>query len=198
MPFELPSWLLNDFTMGVAASLIYLKQWRQKQVDVVSPEAFFYPLDRIHRWNLAYGKQGMTQYQCVLPRASLPDSARRVMEIVTAKGGVSFLCVMKDCGAEGRGMLSFPMPGMSIALDIPLRDDTQELVDALNEQVLAEGGRIYLAKDGLSRPEHVQAMEPRFGRWLQVRDKWDPERRLRSAQSVRLLGDSVTPGGGGS
>ena len=191
LPFELPSWLLNDFTMRLAATLIYRKQWRSKQVDLVDPETFFYPLDAVRHWNLAYGKQGVTQYQCVLPRDSLPGAARRFMHIVTARGGVSFLCVMKDCGEEGRGTLSFPMTGFSIALDMPLRDDTQALVDALNEQVLADGGRIYLAKDGLSRPEHFQAMEQRLGRWLQVRDAWDPERRLRSAQSVRLLGDPV-------
>jgi len=196
VPFQLPSWLINDFTMSVAASLIYLKQWRRKQVDLVSAETFFYPLDRIRQWNLAYGNRGMTQYQCVLPREGLPDSARRFMEIVTARRGVSFLCVMKDCGAEGRGTLSFPMPGMSIALDMPLREHTQDLVDALNEQVLADGGRIYLAKDSLSRPEHFQAMDKRLGRWLQVRDSWDPDRRLRSAQSVRLLDDPVTAGGG--
>lgn len=189
LPMELPSWLLNDFTMRLAAALIFHKQWRRVQTDVVGPETFFYPLDAVRQWNLAYGKAGVTQYQCVLPRASLPGAAHRFMDLVTASGGASFLCVMKDCGAQGRGLLSFPMPGFSIALDIPMRPETQTLIDALNTQVLADGGRIYLAKDGLSRPEHFQAMETRLGRWLQVRDAWDPHRRLRSAQSVRLLGD---------
>ena len=99
------------------------------------------------------------------------------------------LCVIKDCGPEGEGLLSFPMPGISIALDIPVRDDTQALVDALNEQVIAEGGRVYLAKDRFTRPEHYRAMEPRLAAFLAERRRWDPEGRLRSAQSVRLLGD---------
>jgi FAD/FMN-containing dehydrogenase len=99
------------------------------------------------------------------------------------------LCVIKDCGAEGEGLLSFPKPGISIALDIPVRDDTQALVDALNEQVIAEGGRVYLAKDRFTRAEHYRAMEPRLEAFLAERRRWDPERRLRSAQSVRLLGD---------
>ena len=99
------------------------------------------------------------------------------------------LCVIKDCGAEGEGLLSFPKPGISIALDIPVRDGTQGLVDALNEAVLAEGGRVYLAKDQFTRPEHFRAMEPRLPEWTRIRRAWDPEGRLRSAQSVRILGD---------
>ena len=100
------------------------------------------------------------------------------------------LCVIKDCGAEGEGLLSFPRPGISIALDIPVRDGTQALVDALNELVIAEGGRVYLAKDAFTRAEHFRAMEPRLAAWTAVRRRWDPEGRIRSAQSVRLFGDA--------
>ena len=78
---------------------------------------------------------------------------------------------------------------MSIALDIAVRDDTQQLVDALNEQVIKEGGRIYLAKDALTRADHFKAMETRLPRFNEIRQKWDPEFLFRSAQSVRLLGD---------
>jgi decaprenylphospho-beta-D-ribofuranose 2-oxidase len=84
--------------------------------------------------------------------------------VLTSRGGASFLCVIKDCGAEGQGMLSFLRPGISIALDMPVRDDTQALVDTLNEQVIAEGGRIYLAKDAFTGREHYAAMDPRLER----------------------------------
>jgi FAD/FMN-containing dehydrogenase len=86
-------------------------------------------------------------------------------------------------------MLSFLRPGISIAVDVPVRDDTQALVDALNEQVIAEGGRIYLAKDSFTRREHYAAMDPRLPAFNAVRDRWDPQRTIRSAQSVRVLGD---------
>jgi FAD/FMN-containing dehydrogenase len=86
-------------------------------------------------------------------------------------------------------MLSFPKPGISVALDIPIRDDTQRVVDALNERVIEEDGRIYLAKDAFTRAEHFRRMEPRLEAFLAVRERWDPERRIRSAQSVRLFGD---------
>ena len=67
---------------------------------------------------------------------------------------------------------------------------TQDLVNALNELVVAEGGRVYLAKDVLTRADHYRAMEPRLEAFLAVRRKWDSAGRLRSAQSVRLLGDA--------
>jgi FAD/FMN-containing dehydrogenase len=69
--------------------------------------------------------------------------------------------------------------------------DTQRTVDSLNEFVIATGGRMYLTKDRFTRPEHFRAMEPRLPAFLALREKWDPHRRLRSAQSVRLFGDRV-------
>ena len=56
--------------------------------------------------------------------------------------------------------------------------------------MIEAGGRIYLTKDSLTRREHFAAMEPRLARFDEVRRKWDPECRLKSAQSIRLLGDA--------
>jgi FAD/FMN-containing dehydrogenase len=79
---------------------------------------------------------------------------------------------------------------MSIAMDFPIHPQrTQVLVDRLNELVIADGGRIYLAKDTFTRPEHFRAMEPRLEAFNALRRRWDPEAKIRSAQSVRLLGD---------
>ncbi|MGB1016910.1 MAG: FAD-binding oxidoreductase, partial [Nannocystaceae bacterium] len=111
------------------------------------------------------------------------------LELLTSKGGASFLCVIKDTGGEGQGLLSFPKPGITIALDIAVRDTTQALVDSLNELVISLGGRIYLAKDGFTRAEHYRAMEPRLDEFLTIRRRFDPELKFRSAQSVRVLGD---------
>jgi FAD/FMN-containing dehydrogenase len=149
-------------------------------------------LDAIDRWNLIYGRRGLTQYQCVLPHADDAGPARRFLERFAAEGGTAFLCVIKDCGPEGKGMLSFPRPGISIAVDFPIhKTRTQSLVDRLNELVIREGGRIYLTKDAFTRPEHFRAMESRLDAFNAVRRKWDPDGKLRSAQSVRLLGDSA-------
>jgi FAD/FMN-containing dehydrogenase len=189
IPFDLPNWVLNKWTIRAFNAAIFHGH-SFPRARVLHPEHFWYPLDKILEWNRIYGSRGFTQYQCVLPDTAGPSAARRFLEVLTREGGAdSFLTVIKDCSSEGKGMLSFPRPGISIALDIAVRPTTQRIVDRLNEAVIAEGGRIYLAKDSFTRPEHFRAMEPRLGKWSAVRRRWDPELRIRSAQSVRVLGD---------
>jgi FAD/FMN-containing dehydrogenase len=167
---------------------LYFRRHPRRRAGLVHPERFFHPLDAIRRWNRLYGRRGFTQHQCVLPEHERPGATRRLLEELTRRGGASFLCVIKDCGPEGEGLLSFPRPGISIAVDLPVRPGLQEVVDALNERVLAEGGRIYLAKDGYTRREHFAAMErDRLPAFREARRAWDPAGRLRSAQSLRLL-----------
>ncbi len=189
-PFELPSWALNRWTARAFNELYYRKHWRAHTRGVVHPDAFFYPLDAIHHWNRAYGRRGFTQYQCVLPESAGLEAPAEFLEILTRTGCASPLCVIKDCGAQGRGLLSFPFPGTSIAVDLPVRDNTQAVVDSLNEFVIAKGGRMYLTKDSFTRPEHFRAMEPRLDAFLEARKRFDPDRRLKSAQSVRLFHDT--------
>ena len=116
---------------------------------------------------------------------------RRLFEIIRRRGATPYLVVVKDLGAEGRGRLSFPMPGVTFNIDLPIDRGTQALVDALNDLVAAEGGRIYLAKDAFTRADHYRAMDPRVDAFNAVRRAWDPDRRIRSALSVRLLGDAA-------
>jgi len=186
VPFVFPNGVLGEHTVRAFNALYY--RMPRPHRHVVPPQSFLYPLDVLGDWHRMYGPRGFTQYQCVLPASGGHGAARRFLELVARGGGASFLCVIKDCGPEGDGILSFPRPGTSIALDLAVRDDTQALIDQMNECVISEGGRIYLAKDAMTRPEHFRAMEPRLSRFLDIRRAWDPDGRIRSAQSVRLFG----------
>ena len=180
VPFAFPRVALCRASMKAFNLLYFWKHLPRLKRRIVSPQAFFYPLDVLDDWNLIYGKRGFTQYQCVLPQAADNGPARRFLERFVSTGGIGFLCVIKDCGQEGRGMLSFPRPGISIALDFPIdRTKTPLLVNRLNELVLAEGGRVYLTKDTFTLAEHFRAMEPRLEAFNRVRRTWDPEGRLR-------------------
>ncbi len=189
VPCEPPEWLLNRASIGLFNAVRYGLHGGGTRRGVESPYSFFYPLDRIANWNRLYGRRGFTQYQCVVPESHGLDGVRQVLDLIARRRAPVFLCVIKNCGDEGRGLLSFPLRGMSIAIDLPVGDGIQELIDALNELLIDLGGRIYLAKDAFTRPEHFRAMEPRLDGWMVVRRRWDPERRFRSAQSVRILGD---------
>ena len=192
VPWMAPNWALNWWTARIFNALYYWKQIPRRTWGLTTPDQFFYPLDAIHHWNRLYGRRGFTQYQCVLPETDAPRAARQFLEILTHHGGASPLCVIKDCGPQGRGLLSFPFRGISIAVDLWLDDRTQALVDRLNDFVVEAGGRIYLTKDTLTRPDHFAAMYgARLEAFQAVRHRHDPDRRFRSAQSVRVLGDPV-------
>ncbi|MCG8457763.1 MAG: FAD-binding oxidoreductase [Holophagales bacterium] len=184
MPVEMPSFLLNRHTVGLFNQLIYGRHPRRRTRRVVHPDTFFHPLDTVRHWNRGYGRRGFTQYQCVVPGR---DGVFRVLERLTHLGAASFLCVIKDCGEEGSGLLSFPKRGTSIAVDLPIRRDTARVVAELNTQVIEEGGRIYLAKDTFTTAEHFEAMEgERLEAFRAVRRQYDPEARITSLQAERL------------
>ena len=187
LPVDFPEMALSPHTVRAFNALTYQRYSASRDGGIVHPYTYFYPLDWIAHWTRMYGRRGFTQYQCVLPHAAGREPVRDCFDLLTRSGG-AFLGVIKDCGPEGVGTLSFPMHGISLALDIPMRDATQRLIDGMNELVISAGGRIYLAKDALTRPEHFRAMEPRLDEFLAVRRQYDPDRRIRSAQSVRLFG----------
>jgi FAD/FMN-containing dehydrogenase len=193
VPGDAPEWLLSPGAMRAFNGLYYwLKAGRRRGTDgphrsVVSYESFFYPLDMITDWNRLYGRRGFLQFQCVVPRAAGLAAMRELLERIARAGAASFLAVIKDCGPAGPAPLSFPMEGVTLGLDLPHRGPaTVELVHTLNAVVIAAGGRIYLAKDAVTRPEDFARMMPRLPEWRAVRDHWDPAHRFRSAQSVRL------------
>ena len=147
---------------------------------------FLYPLDSIRQWNRIYGRSGFYQFQCVLPDASAPQGLRRMLEEISATGRASFLAVLKTLGGEGRGYLSFPVRGYTLALDFPRRPGVEELLARLERLTLEHGGRIYLAKDAVLSPEGFRRMYPRLPEYQAVLDRIDPERRLNSDMARRL------------
>lgn len=189
MPLTLPSGLLNRFTIGIFNELVFRSHWKKKKTAVVDPDGYFYPLDSIQHWNRGYGEAGVTQHQSVIPVESGPVGIRAMLETLAQTGTASFLTVVKDCGLEGDGVLSFPKPGMSLALDLPIKKNTQEVIDRLNRTVIEHGGRVYLTKDGFTRADDFRQMEPRLSQFLELRKKYDPSAALRSGQSERLFGD---------
>lgn len=189
VPFTLPSGIMNRTTIRLMNRFYHWLHGPRPTDRVVHPGSFFWQLDLATDWYRGYGRRGFTQYQCVLPRD--PELFDAFLDRFRALGGCSFVTVLKDCGEPGEGLLSFPKPGTTIAVDIPIRsvEATRRLVHQLNELVIANGGRVYLAKDALTSPEHFRQMYPRWEAFQAVRDEWDPDRRLASAQSVRLFGD---------
>jgi decaprenylphospho-beta-D-ribofuranose 2-oxidase len=156
---------------------------RRDEIARIAP--FFHPLDAVDGWNALYGRRGVIQYQFVVPFGA-ERVVRSVLERLVARGVLSFLGVLKRFG-PGRGMLSFPIEGWTLAIDIPAgQDGLHALLRRADEDVAAAGGRIYLAKDSRADRATVDAMYPDLGRWADIRDRLDPTGVWRSDLSRRL------------
>ena len=189
-PFDGPQWLLSPLLMRAFNAVYYRIQSRRTGGRFVPYDAFFYPLDTVKDWNRLYGRSGFLQYQCVVPRAAGGPVLSELLERVSRAGATSFLAVIKDCGPESDAYLSFPLEGTTLAMDLPYRGPaTEALVHELDGTVVRAGGRIYLAKDAVTRRDDFERMVPRLPQWQRVRVRWDPEHRFGSALSARLLGD---------
>lgn len=183
-PINLPSWVLNTFTVKLFNFLYYGKNFKKEINNIVSYEPFFYPLDAILNWNRGYGKKGFIQYQFVLPlkaKQGLIDILNRISD----KGMGSFLAVLKVFGKQ-ESMISFPTEGYTLALDFPVRDGLFEFLDELDGIVLKYGGRLYMSKDARMKPEVLKAGYPRLNEFINIIKQYNPTGKIRSAQSDRL------------
>jgi len=186
VPFSFPSFALNRHVVSAFNTGYYHRVPAAGRARRVHVERFLFPLDAIHRWNLMYGTRGFYQFQAVVPFAEGRRAIRELLERVVRSRGASFLAVLKSMNAHGRGLISFPMPGFSLAIDLPRRADTHRLVERLGDIALRYGGRSYLAKDACLTPAQFRAMYPGAERFRAVRDRVDPAGVMQSDMSRRL------------
>ena len=185
VPFTLPNFTLSRPAMR-AFNEVYFRS-HPTRTFVSDCRSYFYPLDSIRDWNRAYGRRGVLQYQCLFPTPNARSGLVQVLETLANSGSGAFLSVLKSMGPASGGLLSFPYPGQTLALDLPFTGTAaRELVARLDAIVLQHGGRVYLAKDACLSPESFCDMYPDADRFREIRNRVDPGRRFSSSLARRL------------
>ena len=181
IPFYFPNFTLNYFTISVFNELYYNKQTSKENNNIVHYDGFFYPLDSLNNWNRIYGKNGFTQYQFVIPFNNGREGLTKIMKEITNSGCGSFLAVLKTFGKKDdfSSSLSFPDEGYTLALDFKISPKVFDLLNRLDEIVLAYNGKLYLTKDARMSAEMFKKTYPNFSH---------DSKKFISIQMERLLG----------
>ena len=165
VPFTPPVSLVNRLSLRLFNSFYFRKPLPRERPQKVPFGPFFYPLDGIRDWNRMYGPRGFLQFQCVLPPGPSRAAMEEILGRISSAGKGSFLAVLKRFGdITSPGLLSFPRPGITLALDFPndgIR--TLELLDSLDEITRASGGAVNPSKDARMAAGSFQAFFPRWG-----------------------------------
>ncbi len=184
VPVTPPGFVLNRYTVS-AFNEVYFRSQKPGH-SLVSFDPFFYPLDAVLEWNRLYGRRGFLQYQCVFPKAASAEGVRKLLARISQAGIGSFLAVLKLMGRKGLGVLSFPMEGYTLAIDLPLRAGTFRMLDDLDAIVEDHSGRLYLAKDAHMRPSTLRTGYQGIGEFADLRHKTGSEKKFSSLLSKRL------------
>lgn len=173
VPFTPPLSLINSLSLRAFNVAHFHKQSSDNAQAISHYDPFFYPLDGVGNWNRIYGPRGFLQYQCVVPPESAEATIGKLLALISDTGTGSFLAVLKQFGSKpSLGMLSFPRPGTTLALDFPNAGSaTFTLLDRLDDIVSAAGGAVYPAKDARMSSRHFRQY---FPRWEAFRPFIDP------------------------
>jgi decaprenylphospho-beta-D-ribofuranose 2-oxidase len=185
VPFEFPLRPLRRWTCQIF-NAAYFGSKPASSERLMGLDQFFYPLDSVRNWNRLYGKDGFAQYQVAVPHAAATEVLTAVLKRIQESGRTAFLGVLKRFGPRSEGILSFSMPGATLALDMPFDRHLPNFLRTLDEMVADRGGRVYLAKDSMLVPELFERMYPGLDAFRQMKLRLDPRGRISSSLARRL------------
>lgn len=185
LPDIFPGWLLNPWSIR-AFNAAYFHRPRPAAEQRIDHQPYFYPLDALAHWNRLYGRAGFLQYQLVLPAAAPGAVLHELLRTLADAGSGSFLAVLKRLGAHNGNDLSFPLEGLTLALDFPRRPGLAALLERLDAMVHDAGGRVYLSKDARLSAALFRRGYPQWEQFEATRARHGAHGVFHSLQAQRL------------
>ncbi|HWS23710.1 MAG TPA: FAD-binding oxidoreductase [Anaerolineales bacterium] len=186
---------MNNFGTRFVNSAKYLASLRTSTY-LQSHAAFHFLLDYVPNWELAYGKQGLIQYQTFLPKASALDTWKEMLITSQKRGIPSYLGVTKRHRPD-QFLLSHAVDGFSLAFDFKItkqnRRDLRTMLTEFDNITTNNGGRFYLAKNSETSSKTALAYlgKPAIEKFIQLKKRTDPDFILESDLFQRIFGAFV-------
>ena len=180
------AWAANFGKYALNRTIGNNKQYLQSLV------AFTFLLDYVPNWELAYGRGGLIQYQCFVPKATAEDTFREVLKLTQRRGLPSYLGVAKRHRPDNF-LFSHAVDGFSLALDFKVfpgrREELAKMTWELNQIVLEGNGKLYFAKDSSLTPDVTEAYlgSETVEKFKQLKAKVDPQEILQTDLYRRLF-----------
>lgn len=186
IPFEFPNFALNEFSGKTLNRLFFHRHSDTINTSIVDYDSFFYPLDRIRNWNRIYGHRGSTEYQFVLPEESSREGLKAVLDRINNSKINVFFAGLKLFGRGNDNLISFPMHGYTLALDLPINKGLFQFLNDLDRLILEYGGRLYMSKDVRMSGMMFRKTYINSEKFINFKQMLDKSNKLQSLQSKRL------------
>ncbi|MEI6622311.1 MAG: FAD-binding oxidoreductase [Actinomycetes bacterium] len=185
-PRRIPSRLLTERTARALQRAWFATAPASRRGELAPATSYFHSQDEATGWLGWSGRNEVVQYQFAVPDEAVGLFDEFLGALLEA-GIVASNATMVRFGQLVGGGLSFPMPGWSLALDLPATAaGLGAVLDEFDERLAGVGGRVYLASDTRLQAKLLPAMYPELGTWQATRRAYDCEGRFASDMSRRL------------
>ncbi len=186
IPVYLPQCTINRYSVEGFNNLYYAKAKFNTDKQRVYLEDYFYPLDSIGNWYRIYGKRGFVEYQVAIPLDNAYETIFELLKKITKSKLGSNVAAIKPL-KKSKGLISFPIDGITLAVDFAHNEKLWPLLDELDSIVVANGGRVYLSKDARLNADNFKKMyADSIDKWKAVRDEYKVTDKFTSLMFSRL------------
>jgi decaprenylphospho-beta-D-ribofuranose 2-oxidase len=169
---------------ALGAGFLALERARPRRSETPLFDALF-PFARRGEYMRLYGRQGVAEYQALVPHAEAGAFLGALERAVLAERPPIVMGSLKLFRGERR-YVRFEADGVCVTLDLVRSREGLSFMERLDRMTLDAGGLPHIVKDSRLPREVVERSFPGYEEFRQRRRAYDPDVRFRSSLSARL------------